>query len=704
MIHPLLGSAALLLATCACACAQEIQQVNIAATKLDAREHDTLTAIVIGHDEIMRQGDSSLADVLKRQPGITIDAAPGQPGAIRMRGMGAGYASILLNGLPAPSGFTLESLAPELIERIEIARAGSAEYSNQAIAGTINVVLRKAGPRTQTEIKAGSAISNERLSPTLGMQTAGRNGALAYSLAATLKRSATDTPSSAAELGRAPALARVTASDDRFIEDSLELAPRLTWQLTPGDTLSSQSLLRQRHLVTLQQNSETTLTGAASAFPQSSSRYDAHPINGYSDLAWTRKFDDGARLDLKLAAFYITRRAGFDYLGMDGAGARAGLHHVDSGPTESDASVNGSYHRPLGTSHALAIGWELGSKRRSEYRRERQVDGAGALTLASDEQFSASVRRIALFAQDEWDITPAWSLYLGLRREALHTAGAGNAHVAVDVSAGVWSPLMQTLWKRAASDGSDTRDQFRLALGRSYKPPQIMQLMPRRYTVDNGNSPANPDLQGNPRLRPELAWNLDAAWERYIGRDSMVSASVYVKRIRDITLDRLYQDGGTWINLPDNQGSALLHGVEFEAKLCWRTLALRANAARNWSRLAQVPGPDNRLDHQPPFSATVGVDTSAAGPASGGASFSYRSAVATRSSALLSFDTGAKRELDLYALWKVDASSRWRLSLANLLQQRGVERAAYDDASFALARTVTTRSFPNLRLMWEHGM
>ena len=701
MRYPLLGSAALLLASCACA--QEVQQVNIAATRLDARERDTLTAIVIGHDEIMRQGDSSLADVLKRQPGITIDAAPGQAGVIRLRGMGDGYASILLNGLPAPSGFTLESLAPELIERIEIARAGSAEYSNQAIAGTINVVLRKAGPRTQTEIKAGSAISNARLSPTLGLQAAGRNGTLAYSLAATVKRNAADTPSTALELGSGPALARTTASDDRFIEDSIELAPRLNWQLTPRDTLSSQSLLRRRHLVTLQHNSEFTLVGAASAFPQSSSRYDAHPINGYSDLAWTRTFDDSARLDLKLAGFYITRRAGFDYFGMDSAGARAGLHHVDSGPTESDASVNGSYRRPLGASHALAVGWELGSKRRSEYRREHQYDGAGALTLASDEQFSASVRRIALFAQDEWDITPAWSLYLGLRREVLHTAGAGNAHVGVDVSAGVWSPLVQALWRRPAADGGDTRDQFRLALGRSYKPPQIVQLMPRRYTVDNGNSPANPDLQGNPRLRPELAWNLDAAWERYIGKDSMISASAYLKRIRDITLDRLYQDGATWINLPDNQGSALLHGVELEAKLAWRTLALRANAARNWSRLTQVAGPENRIDHQPPFSATIGIDTSAVGAVSGGASFSYRSAITTRSSATLSFDSGAKRELDVYALWKVGAS-RWRVSLANLLHQGGVERAAYDDGSFALARTVSTRSFPSLRLMWEHGM
>jgi outer membrane receptor for ferrienterochelin and colicin len=85
---------------------QPMQQVTVSASALAQRAQSTTTAIVVTRDEIVRQGDATLTDVLKRQPGITIDGAPGKP-AIRMRGLGAGYVAILLNGLPAPGGFSL---------------------------------------------------------------------------------------------------------------------------------------------------------------------------------------------------------------------------------------------------------------------------------------------------------------------------------------------------------------------------------------------------------------------------------------------------------------------------------------------------------------------------------------------------------------------------------------------------------------------
>jgi outer membrane receptor protein involved in Fe transport len=38
---------------------------------------------------------------------------------------------------------------------------------------------------------------------------------------------------------------------------------------------------------------------------------------------------------------------------------------------------------------------------------------------------------------------------------------------------------------------------------------------------------------GNPNLRPELAFGMDAAWERYFGKDNLASVGTYVKRIRE---------------------------------------------------------------------------------------------------------------------------------------------------------------------------
>ena len=207
------AAAALLLAVQAGLHAQTapMQQVVVSADANALRAQSTTTSIVVGRDEILRHGDGTLSDVLKRQPGITVDASPGKAAAIRMRGMGGGYVALLLNGLPAPAGFALESLGPDVIERIEIQRTATAETSSQAVAGTINVILRRAGPvlgGAATEIKAGSDVVDGYLAPQLVAQHSGRAGALAYTLVATLRHNENPVTAVTTEAGSHPGLLR----------------------------------------------------------------------------------------------------------------------------------------------------------------------------------------------------------------------------------------------------------------------------------------------------------------------------------------------------------------------------------------------------------------------------------------------------------------------------------------------------------------
>ena len=136
---------------------QKMQRVEVkgSAQAYDPRRDDTATKIVVNQEEIVKYGDTSVTDVLKRVPGITVNSSNGRGGEIRMRGMGAGYTQILINGERAPAGFSIESLAPDVIERIEVLRAASAEFSTQSVAGTINIVLKKAIRTGQREIKVG---------------------------------------------------------------------------------------------------------------------------------------------------------------------------------------------------------------------------------------------------------------------------------------------------------------------------------------------------------------------------------------------------------------------------------------------------------------------------------------------------------------------------------------------------------------------
>ncbi len=706
------SAGALLLAAHACALAQinppPVQQVIINSGDSERRARSTTSAIIVGRDALLRQGDTSLAEVLKRQPGITLDASPGKPPAIRMRGMGGGYVAILLDGLPAPADFSLEAISPDLIERIEIQRAATAETSSQAVAGTINVIMRRARAGkdgSASEIKIGSAVIAGQAAPQIVAQHSDRTGALAYTLTATLRRNDNPIEALTTEQGTHPALLRTIAWTDHQVEDVLELAPRLTWQPNAVDTITSSSYLRKRYIDNIKRETESTHIGAPTAFPRAIHTYKTRPLNAYGDVSWTRKLDAGARLTAKLAGFYASREADFVFRGNNLREELLQQNRVASGPVERETTFNGNWRRPLWDKHALAAGWELGRKQRDEYRRERQTNAAGALLRDSDEHYSAKVTRGAFFIQDEWDINAAWSAYLGLRREVIHTTGEGNADAPVDVDAGAWSPVLHALYKPQRPDGdAGARDQFRLAVGRTYKAPSIFQLMPRRYSIDNNNSATNPDQQGNPQLRPELATGVDLAWERYFGKGSMVSVSAYHKRIRDVTTLRVDESDGVWTATPVNQGNATVRGIELEGTNTFGALAVRANLARHWSHIDSVPGPDNRIEGQAPYSGNLGLDyVSPTNRFDLGGTFTYRARVAHRSSATLMSDAAIKRQLDLYAVWKRDAKTRLRLSVSDLLQRDYRESLVYA-ADTRLERSTVYRGRSSWRLMWEQSL
>jgi outer membrane receptor for ferrienterochelin and colicin len=168
----------------------KVQQIEVrgALDAYDPRRDDTAAKIVIRHEEIVKYGDTSVLDVLKRVPGVTVSGNGGRGSEVRMRGLGGGYTQILVNGEKAPPGFSLDSLAPDLIERIEVLRAASAEFSTQSIAGTINIVLKKTVKAGQRELKLGYGHAADFKGPNANLQLGDKAGRLAWSLTANVRR------------------------------------------------------------------------------------------------------------------------------------------------------------------------------------------------------------------------------------------------------------------------------------------------------------------------------------------------------------------------------------------------------------------------------------------------------------------------------------------------------------------------------------
>ncbi|GJI98095.1 catecholate siderophore receptor CirA [Duganella caerulea] len=708
-LHHIAGSLLLLAASAHAADNETPQppQVKVSGLRADQRQRETTTSIIVNHEDIMRQGDQTLADVLKRLPGISITGVPGRGGTISMRGLGNGYTQIMLNGEPVPAGFSLDAIEPEAIERIEIMRSATAEFSNQAVAGTINIILKKTIRRGQRSVSASLARQAGVDTPALSATLSDQDGGYSYSLAATLTRNRTAASfNDLEELSNASGALveqRRTAKKETGRIDALTLTPRLNWTFAGGDTLTWQSFANLRHFDKIHSEDETAQLGPHSEYPRNQNHFAANFVTLRSDLNWTHLLESGAKLETKLGLSHNRRTGTFDFDGMDVDGKPSGRHHVDSGPSETSVTASGTYRHPVGEHHAIALGWDASHAVRNEDRNETLFDGSGAQTGSNNADYRANVNRLALFAQDEWQVTERYSLYLGLRHESLSTssrANAANAPDALDLRSQVWSPSLQSRYQLP------NKDVLRLAVSRTYKAPPLSQLVPRRYTNDNNNNETNPDEQGNPNLRPELAWGMDAAYEHYLGAGALVSASTYVRRIRDVTMFRLFQQDGEWVEAPFNNGNANVYGIELEAKLPLSSkLDLRANMSRNWSRVDSVPGPDNRLENQVPFTANLGADYRLPGAAwTLGGNLNYQAGGPVRQSALVLTNTSPKRELDLYALWKMDAKTQLRFSASNLLHQQSFEAHGYVNDQGRRYRISQTPTSATLRILLEHQL
>ncbi|HET7548666.1 MAG TPA: TonB-dependent receptor [Usitatibacter sp.] len=685
--------------------AHKQEKIEVSRPKdYDERRESTAAKIVVGRDELQRFGDATLEDVLKRLPGVTVSAS----GGISLRGLGNGYTQVLLDGQPLPPGFSIESLSPDMIERIEIFRAPTAEHSTQAVAGTINIVLRKAASHLKRSAKMTAGAAGSRPQAKIDAEISDRVDKLAYTVTASAGRTEFDSDALVEQVGR-DARGRVDSIivtpqgfHGRF--DQASLAPRLEWTLGEGHTLAWESFVQAGLSRFIYHEEAHTSLGPPPVYPVNDLAIPTHFTNARTSLAWSRALAAGARAESKFLYDYSRRHYEAGQQAYDDSGAHILDRNVHSVAVNDNLTWTGKYTAPFVPEHALSFGWDAKSSRRGEDRVQTDVTFDGNPPGLIDESYDARVRQLALYGQDEWDFASRASAYLGLRWEGLDTRSVGNVVTNVENRSSVFSPIVQGLWKLPGTE----KDQVRAALARTYRAPTPFEIMPRRY-IANNNTATSPDYQGNAELRPEISWGLDVAYEHYFTGGGNVSVSGYARRIDDVIVRELFNQAGVWITRPTNDGQAVSRGIELDAKLPLRTffpgapaIQLHGNASRHWSRVEAIPGPDNRLVQQPGFTANAGLDYEAAGlPLSLGGNLTFTSGGAVRTATTTSVYRSRTRNLDLYALWKIDAKTKLRISGSNLLGDDVLEVLDFFDESGSLQQTTTTPVHRTVRALLE---
>jgi outer membrane receptor for ferrienterochelin and colicins len=698
----------------------QLKPVEVIGTRADEtqqRRESTAAKIVIGREEIDRFGDSTLGDVLKRLPGVTMQGAPGRGGNIRMRGLGSGYTQILIDGERLPPGFSLDSLTPEQIERIEILRAPTAETGARAIAGTINIITREGFSKRVNDVRLSVGLENDRVQPSVSWTRNEGSGALTwnYSLTAFSNDRQNDSTTATVDTDPGTGLVTLDQRDTGQVRDKrqgLHASGRLQWRSTDSvDTLTLIPLAIYNAGSTERRGRLEQGLGAApvpydTARTEGDGSFSLLRLNGQ----WNHRLEEGGRVEWK-AGFGQNQNRSSGVRRETTAGVLTRTLADDGNVVDRNLLTSAKFVKTLENEHSLVVGGEAESNRRNEQRSTLQ-DGLPVLADFGD-NVSASATRMAFYAQDELNLTPLWSAHAGLRWEGINTQGSGeSAASAARNRSSVWTPLLHAVWKPEPN----SRDQLRFSLTRSYRSPSLQNLIGRprvnsRYPVDAANTPTQPDSAGNPALRPELATGIDIAAERYLPGSGVLSANVFYRQIKDLMRGQTTLETVSWssvpryVSRPQNIGDAVTQGIELEAKFRLSELVvdapkidLRANASAFRSRVKSVQGPDNRLDQQPDYTANVGADYRVPGvPLTLGGNLNWTPGYTTRIADTQTAYQGRKLVFDAYGLWVFNPALQLRVTASNI----GALDYVTGGSLGSEVSTTTAPSYLNLQLRLE---
>lgn len=662
----------------------------------DLRRRAQIAKQVYGREELDKFGDNNVADVLKRLPGVTM-----QGNAPRMRGLGSGYTLILINGDPAPPGFALDQLDPAQVERIEVTKGPTANQSAQAVAGAINIILKEAPKSSQRDLRLGMGYSVDRPtvsgSFTLGEKWGGMSLSLPISVFEWRNQNEATVLRNAAGLDGQPARSEQRETQFNFGR-GFNMGPRLNWKISDDETLTWQSFLQKGQWNNRASYLRQTLQGQPSF--DDDSAFQGGWQNVRSNAQWVNHFSSADRIELKAG---LSASMG----SLDGQTFRQGVVQRAVLGDNADLSVTqaGNYTHLINDAHSVTVGWDLEWRQRDEKRTVTEK-GVPQTVQFEGQPFGARIERQAWYLQDEWEISKQWSTYLGVRGERIATRSQGNA-VSLSNSSTVVTPMWHLNYKLDPA----ARDIIRGSITRSYKAPEVGALLARPSLsglfpdTSRPNTELSPDRIGNPELLPELATGLDLAYEKYLSGGGMVSVGVFYREVNDLmrnvtSLQAVrYATVPRWVSQPVNFSKAQTAGLELEVKgrvgelaptMFDPKLPLSVRGSLNYyhSRVDALPGPNNRLDGQQPWSGNFGMDyrlTSV--PVTMGASLAFTPGYSTQQSLSQSLDLGRSRSVDMFAQWVVSRKMSVRVSANNLFPVENESLStAGSNASTATAR------------------
>jgi outer membrane receptor for ferrienterochelin and colicins len=591
---------------------------------------------------------NTIGEVLGKLPGVELTGGGmGQ----RARGMSRDSVQVLIDGERSAGGGSMVGIVGRLpsgdLERVEIIRGSSAEFGGAASV-TVNLIMKKALPKSSTEIRVGLGKRGSESYSQLALTKNGGDGGFAWSLPIGLMWNNSPISSSADKQDSTSH----TYENERGARKMGHhtFTPRMTWK----DGSDSLSVSPMYFFNPQDSNSETTLSG--SVIPAE----NGVRVNTVNSLVrMTRLRVEGEK---HVGETKLTSRASVSNRKNTTDTVRTGLTNTTDHNESREIESNFAFRldKPLGGEHLVAVGLE-----HINLRRTQDQDFSGSFA-----SYEAHERQSIAWVQDDWMVQAKTTLTYGLRGEsiALDSSGVSQQRGQVMPSLAVrWEPMDKWL--------------VRSSLGAGLKMPKLDEIS-NAATPSIINTPVDADKRGNPNLLPERSLNFEAVLERYLDAEAgVLGANLYVRSTQDFTERRVQQEGVRWVDRPYNEGKALHWGFELDGKVRtdnfgWKGATVKAHLTLPHAKVNdERRGITRMAQDTPKYVLSAGLDATLPKlQSSYGISLQLSGRSVTDIPGEQYAYTKARTTVDAFWLYKLNAQYKLRFSAQNLLAT-GTERS-----------------------------
>ena len=506
------------------------------------RTEDTAPVLRYDLEYFQRFEPATVGDMLKRVPGVAFVGSDIMEfdGAM-MRGMAAGYTQVLVNGKKVPGAgedrsFWVDRIPAEMVDHVEIIRSNSANRSGDAMAGTINIVLRDAYVFDGSYLRIGATRwFDGEVNPTFGAVTSGDflGGRILAGLnvqdryRAKLKRSDRYADPSLDEL--------LSFEDQEEVKDGRDYSANLSWTADVGETgrfgIDGFYVKTDRDITEVSREVEYDDGDVIEADVPGSSPVEQ--VNWGIGAEYRFDMAGGTTsFDLDHARFEDSSTESeeeYKYVNGEWDEAEGESQSVDAIDKETGFTL--AHKRPLGGAE-LELGVDWRSKKRDiTYTNfEWEADNEGDPVVY---ELDGSIGSLI----EETRVDPyvmvsgkqgAFAWEAGLRYETTKSDIRYSEDGDVEGFASRdYNHLLPSLHLKSDLDEAT---RFNFSLAKSVKRPNFNELVPALLDGEFGDN----DYIGNPLLEPERANGLDLGFERRLGKSGVIGVNFFYRDVKDL--------------------------------------------------------------------------------------------------------------------------------------------------------------------------